>query len=225
MISLKEIEKARNITILTDNRSFASASALYTHILRLHKKVNLVSQNGTLKVKLSCIPWFDKVRVTAGSSADLIIDMRLENGSLYELFKKEKITINKKMATALYADYLQRYDGFLNDEIDGIVFASISELIAYGAEYKLCNYMIMKNLPLSLIRLKSLLFRKMFLKESARIAIFEISLDDLKSSGASFEDVEVVLSEALNIVHVEKVVLLDADDENKLLKLIEGNIN
>jgi len=220
LILLKDIEKANNIRIITDDRSFANASALYTHILRLHKKVNLVSENDTLKASLSCIPWFDKVRLTSGSSADLMIDMRLEKGSLYEFFKKEKIVVNKKMATALYADYLQRYDSFLSDKVDGIVFASVSELIAYGAQYQLCNKMIMKSLSLSLIRLKSILFKKMFFKEDARLAIFEISLDDLKLSGASLEDVEVVMNEALNIAHVEKVVLLDADDENKLLKLI-----
>ncbi|MFK5937855.1 MAG: phosphoesterase [Sulfurimonas sp.] len=220
MISLKEIEQAKSINILTDNKSFANSSALYTHILRLHKKVSLVSLNDTLQVNLSCIPWFDKVRLTAGSSADLTIDLRLERGSLYELFKKENITINKKMATALYSDYLQRYNGFVSDDIDGIDFASISELIALGAEYRLCNNMIMKSLPLSLIRLKSILFKKMFLKENAKLAIFELSLNDLKSSGASLEDAQVVMHEALNITHVEKVVLLDADNENQLLKLI-----
>jgi phosphoesterase RecJ-like protein len=220
LISLKEIEKASSISIITDDKSFASASALYTHILRLHKKVNLVSQNGNLKANLSCIPWFDKVRLTTGSSADLMIDISLEKDSLYMLFKKENITINKKMATALYADYLQKYDGFINDDVDGMIFADISELITQGAEYKSCNKMLKKSLPLSLIRLKSILFKKMFLQERARVAIFEINLDDLNSSGASLEEAKIVMSEALNIAHVEKVVLLDADNENQLLKLI-----
>lgn len=220
MISLKEIEQANNINILTDDKSFANASALYTHILRLHKKVNLVSQNVTLQAKYSCIPWFDKVRLTAGSSADLIVDVRLEKKSLYELFKTENIVINKKMATALYADYLQRYDGFLSDDVNGMVFARVSELIAQGAQYQLCNKMIKKSLPLSLIRLQSILLKKMLLKENGRLAIFEISLDDLKSSGASLPEAEIVMNEALNIAHVDKVVLLDRDNENQLLKLI-----
>ncbi len=220
MISLKEIEKANNITILTDYKSFANASALYTHILRLHKKVNLVSENSNLKVALLCIPWFDKVRTTVGSSSELIIDMSLEDDSLYDLLKKENIVINKKMATALYADFLLRYDDFFSDEVDGMVFASVSELIALGAEYKLCNKMIKKSIPLSLIRLKSILFSGMLLKENASLAVLKIGLDDLKSSGASFEDIDTIMKEVLNIVHVEKVVLLDGDNENKLLKEI-----
>ena len=220
MISLKEIEKANNITILTNYKSFANASALYTHILRLHKKVNLVSENSNLKVALLCIPWFDKVRTTVGSSSELIIDMSLEDDSLYDLLKKENIVINKKMATALYADFLLRYDDFFSDEVDGMVFASVSELIALGAEYKLCNKMIKKSMPLSLIRLKSILFSGMLLKENASLAVLKIGLDDLKSSGASFEDIDTIMKEVLNIVHVKKVVLLDADNENKLLKEI-----
>lgn len=220
MISLKEIEKANNITILTNYKSFANASALYTHILRLHKKVNLVSENSNLKVALSCIPWFDKVRTTVGSSSELIIDMSLEDDSLYDLLKKENIVINKKMATALYADFLLRYDDFFSDEVDGMVFASVSELIALGAEYKLCNKMIKKSMPLSLIRLKSILFSGMLLKENASLAVLKVGLDDLKSSGASFEDIDTIMKEVLNIVHVKKVVLLDADNENKLLKEI-----
>lgn len=220
MISLKEIKKANNITILTNYKSFANASALYTHILRLHKKVNLVSTDTKLSVELSCIPWFDKVRVVVGSSSDLIVDMSLENESLYDLFKREDISINKKMATALYADFLLRYDSFLSDEVDGIVFAKVSELIAMGAEFKLCNKMIKKSMPLSLIRLKSILFKNMLLKENASLAVLKVGLDDLKSSGASFEDVDIIMKEVLNIVHVKKVVLLDADNENKLLKEI-----
>jgi hypothetical protein len=81
--------------------------------------------------------------------------------------------------------------------------------------------MLVKSLPLSWIRLKFILFKKMLLRENAKLAIFEIRLDDLKSTGASLEEAEMIINEALNIAHVEKVVLLDGDDENKLLKYKE----
>ena len=109
MISLEAIDKAKHIVILVSNDSFADASALYTYILRLHKKVSIVSEVQAIDSKFSFLPWFDKLRNIIPSSADLVIDFDLETESLFNLFKSHNITINIKMATALYAGLLQRF--------------------------------------------------------------------------------------------------------------------
>lgn len=214
MLELKEIDEAKNIAILTDNSSFGDASALYTHILRLHKKVSLVSETGGLDLSLSCVPWFDKVRTSKSVSSDLTIDMRAQTEPLYELFKAKGVLINRKMATALYASCLKERP------TDGMVFARIGELLSYGAERELCDDAILKSLPLSLFRLKAVMFSDMVLKDNARVAVFHVSKEDFKKTGATLEEAALVMKEALNVAHVETSILLDADNENKLLQLI-----
>ena len=220
MIEFKKIDESKNIVIVTDNESFANASALYTHILRLHKKVSLVCESNDLKLTLSCIPWFDKVRTTIGSSSDLVIDIKEEKNSLYELFKSYNIKINPKMATALYASYITQYDLFSIDSADGMIFASLSELISSGAQYQNCNEMLMKSLPLSLFRLKAIMFTRMILVNEAAVALFHIGKDDFEKSGGSLSEAKFIIKEALNIVHIQRVILLDKDNENELIKLI-----
>lgn len=216
MISLKEIDRAKHIVILTSNDSFADASALYTHILRLHKKVTVVSERNIDK-GLSFLPWFDKLRNITPSSADLVIDLDLETESLYNLFKLNDITPNEKMATSLYAGLLKRFNGFLSSDINGTIFADVSELIKHGADYKLCNKSIMKRVSLSTLRLKAIMLRSMILTNNSKEALFVVNEDDLKSSGATLREAYEIMNEALNLPYVESAILKNS--ENKILKL------
>ncbi len=222
MISLEAIDKAKYIVILTSDDSFADASALYTHILRLHKKVSIVSQSQTLDSGFSFLPWFDKLRDIVPSSADVVIDLDLEIESLYNLFKLNDITINNKMATALYAGLIQRFDGFLSNDIDGTIFADVSELINSGADYKLCNQSIMKRVSLSALRLKAIMLKNMILINDSKAALFQVNNDEFKSSGADLSEAYEIIKEGLNLPYVEIAILLDS--ENRVLKLINKEI-
>ena len=222
MISLEAIDKAKHIVILTSSNSFADASALYTHILRLHKKVSIVSESQTVDNGLSFLPWFDKLRDIIPSSADLAIDLDLETESLYNLFKLNDITINTKMATALYAGLLQRFDGFISSDVNGTIFADVSELIQQGADYKLCNKFIMNRVSLSTLRLKAIMLSSMILIDASKTAQFVISDDDLKSSGADISEAYEIIQEALSLPYVEKAILKNSD--NEVLKLINKEI-
>ena len=222
MISLEAIDNAKHIVILTSNDSFADASALYTHILRLHKKVSIVSEPQTVKSAFSFLPWFDKLRNNIPSSADLIIDLNLEKESLYKLFKINNISLNKKMATALYAGLLKRFNGFSGNDVDGIVFALVSELINQGADYKLCNKFIANRVTLSTLRLKAIMLSNMILTDTSKTAQFIITDDDLKSSGADMSEAYEIIKEALNLPYVERAILQNSN--NEVLKLINKEI-
>ena len=215
MVSLKAIEESKNISIQTDNDSFGDASALYTYILTLHKKVSLVTQEKEIDFVLSCLPWYDKVRKTTSNSSDLKIDLTKNTQPLYRLFKEKGSKINKKMATAFYASCLLRNDYFNRSEL-----LDMSELISLGADNELCNLWLKKSLPLSLFRLKSLLFSSLILYDDAKIAILSVSEDDYKKTGATFKHAEIVMKEVLNIIHVQRVVLIESDNENRLVKII-----
>ena len=218
MFSLKEIDESKHIVIVTSSDSFADASALYTYILRLHKKVSIVCESNDIDSGLSFLPWFDKLRRVVPSSADLVIDLDLEDRSIYELFILNQISINQKMATALYADLLKSSDGFLNKSVDGTTFALANELIANGADYKLCNKFIVKRVSLSTLRLKAKMLQNMILINDSKAALFCVNEDDFKSSGANLSQADVAMHEALCLPYVETVILINS--ENEVLKLI-----
>ncbi|MEN8303340.1 MAG: phosphoesterase [Campylobacterota bacterium] len=213
MISLEAIDSAKHIVILTSSDSFAEASALYTHILRMHKKVSIVCESGDVDNALSFLPWFDKLRNIIPGSADFTVNMDLETESLYELFKSNEITINAKMATALYAGLLKRFDGFINSDVDGTIFATVSELIKHGADYRLCNKSIMNMVSLSTLRLKAIMLKNMILTDASKTAQFVISDDDLQSSGADISEAYEIIKEGLNLPYVERTILINSDNE------------
>jgi len=218
MISLEKIDKATSIVILTDDDSFCNASALYTYILRLHKKVSLVSATDFINLTLSCVPWYEKVKKSASKSADLTINMQSHKESIFKLFKQYNVQLNQKMATALYADYLQR---FTYVDIDSLYYADMSVFIENGAQHIKCNHSILGSQSLSLIRLKSYMYRTLLLADNATVCILYLEKKELIMSGASFREVEIIMQEVLSIVNVKICILLDSDNENKLIKYKE----
>lgn len=223
MISLTEIDKANNIVILTNSDSFSESSALYTYVLQLHKKVSLVCEKDALDSNLACVPWYKNTRQVVSASADLIIDMRIFKNSLYEIFITNDVKINKKMATALYAGLFKNCHNSFETKIDGKIFAIMAHLIELEAEYSLCNELILKSQPLSLFRLKAIMFKDMTLLNGATVAIFHISRADLKSSGATLKEAYIIMKESLSVIHVQIAILLDSDRDNELIQLIKGN--
>ena len=247
---LKRIDEAKHITVIAhmnpDADSLGSASAMYTHLLRLHKKVSFFCASKNINQKLSFLPWYDKIRNSFPTSSDLAISFDCASSDrigtdltcdlinidhhksntnygslslvdsncisttevLYNLFTKNEIQINKKMATALYAGLLEDSGGLLGDEVDGTTFALVGKLIEAGADYKTCNQFIMKYLTLGALRIKGFMQTNMQLFSEARVAVFCVSDDDMKKSGAIGEDCEYALEEALYLPTVEVALLL-----------------
>jgi len=252
---LQRIDKAKHIVVIShvnpDADSLGSASAFYTHLLRLHKKVSFFCATKDINQKLAFLPWFKKIRSNFPNSADLAIsfdcaqkdrigisvecnlinidhhqnntkygDINLVTDDcisttkvLYDFFKANNISINQKMATALYAGLLDDSNGFLDDSVDGIIFALASELIAFGADYKTCNRFIKKYITLGAFRLKAIMYKNMSLTCNAKVAVFCVSNDDMKASGASSEDCESVLEESLFLPSVKVSLLLKQNSD------------
>jgi phosphoesterase RecJ-like protein len=259
---IQRIDKANHIVVIShlnpDADSIGSASAMYTYLLQKHKKVSWYCKTTDIINTLSFIPWFDKIKNTFPSSADLAIsldcgdikrigielecdlinidhhesnksygDINIVDSSaisttkvLYDFFKQNSIKINPKMATALYAGLLDDSNGFMDEKLDGTIFATIGELIDYGAEFKTCNKNIMQSMSLAGLRLKGIMFKNMTLELDAKIAIFCVSAYDMKSTGAVGQDCEGALEEVLYLPHVEVAMLVK---QNKDLS-IKGSI-
>ena len=261
---LQRIDEAKHVVVMAhvnpDADSLGSASAFYTHLLRLHKKVSFFCATKEIEKKLSCIPWFEKIRDSFPSSADLAISFDCADISrlgievecdlinidhhatntmyatinlvessvsttllLYNFFQENGISVNKKMATAIYAGILDDSSAFLDDTVDGMVFAAVSELIELGADYKLCNNSIVKSMSLGALRLKALMYKNMHLYKEARVAFFCVTLQDLKETGALGKDCESVLEEALYLPSVEISMLLRENSDGSIKGSVRSN--
>ena len=220
---LQEIDKSNHILIVANRLSLASASALYTYVLTLHKKVSLACED--VDRTLSFLPWFEKIKsLNSNSSADLKIDLDISATKLCHLFKEADIKLNKKMATALYAGLLKETQGFTNTSLNGTIFAVAKELVELGAEFKICNEFILKSTSLSLLRLKAVMLQDMQLKSDANLAILSINDDMLKACGSCEEDAYLVMQEVLQLHLVKEVVLYKSNEENKILKTIKKEV-
>lgn len=263
---IKRIDEANHIVVVShinpDADSLGSASAIYTYILRLHKKVSFFCATKNINQKLSFIPWFEKIRDSFPASADLVIsldcgdikrlgvevecdliniDHHASNKKygqyslvdstsisttmvLFDFFKQNEIAINKKMATALYAGLLDDSNGFLSDEVNGTIFAVAKELIDSGAEYKLCHRFIKKYQTLAALRLKAIMLTNMALFNSAQIALFLVSSEDMKKSGAVGEDCETALEESLFLPTVKVALLIKQNKDLTLKCSLRSNV-
>ena len=252
---LKRIESAKHVVVIShvnpDADSLGSASAVYTHLLRLHKKVSWFCATKNINQKFLFLPWSQNIRDTFPSSADLVISLgcgsleslcfaiecdlinidhhkgNTEYGQynlvdlkcisttevLYKLFKENGVSINTKMATAIYAGLLKNSNGFLDERCDGTIFALAKELIDSGADYKLCNKFIMQYQTLGILRLKAIMNKNMQLFSDARVAIFCVNHEDMIASGAVESDFENTLEEALWLPSVEASLLLKQNSD------------
>jgi len=215
-----EINAAKHILIVTDNAAFCNATALYSYFLTLHKKVS-IHNSEMIDIKLSFLPWYEKSRDVKPSSAEYVVVANAETLPYIEFFKANGIKINKKMATSFYASLMIEYENFLSSKCNGVIFALASQLINLGAEFNLVRTYLTSRVALSTLRLKAIMLQSMLLKKSASSAELFVNEKDLKTSGATLQDAFEIMKEALNLVHVNEVILMKNDENNKIIKIIK----
>lgn len=215
MLKIDEINKAKHIVIvLQDNSSvdyLASANALYTYLLQLHKKVSFYCDKCEYGVNLNFLPWINKLKSSYPSSSDYKINSK-SSIELLEYFIHNDIKLNSKMATSLYAGLLDVTKGF-NQAVDGTIFAMAKLLVESEADVELCNRNILKYNTYATLRLKTILLSKIRLERNAEIAIFDLSDEDLLKSGATLKDSQAVLQDALGLPTVKSAVVIYKNKE------------
>ena len=225
----KALLESKHIVLIADSsksvNSLTSASVLYSYILTLHKKVSFYSVVKELEPRLMFIPWSDKARSSLPSSADLAISFNCEtinsinlecnhinisstdgkgmSQMLFDYLINSNIKINQKMATALYAGLLDETDGFLNESVNGTIFAMSKQLVDFGADIKTVNRFILKYITFGAFRLKAIMQMNMQLIADAKVAMFEVTKENMLATGANMKDVEKALQEALFLPTVE----------------------
>lgn len=210
MDDLEQIQHHKHIVIIANNETFPLANALYSYILTLHKKVSLTMTEEVDK-KFGFLPWFDKVRLQIPSSYDYKIELSENHYEIYQWFEEHGVKINVKMATAFYSAFL------LDPEQNHKVLYELDEL---GAQKDICIKYLKESEPLCLFRLRAYMFERFVLENSAQTLKAYVNDEMLGKSGASVRDAHVVAKELLNMVHVNKVVLVQ-EDTNKILDEIK----
>jgi len=215
VIPFDKIETSTHIVLEATPKSLANASALYTYILRLHKKVSLVCYDEVDK-RYRALPWYEKIRSTLPTSADLIF--KVPSKSLYSDFVQHEIQCNVKMATAFLCGLIEESRSVYPHSHDGTYFAQLAQLCALGADYESCVKSLYYQESLSKFRLKGILFQKMLLQENGTSVVINFDGKDLVASGATMQELDEILYEFFHLVHVKKVIL---KDQNKVLKLLK----
>lgn len=223
MVDLTEITSAKHVVLVCDAESFANASALYTYVLTQHKKVSLLSAE-ELPMRLAFLPWFEKIRLREPSAADYQLRVTNRTLDLIQVFETQAVKMNEKMATALYAGLLLEYDFFKSASCGSAVFSAAAKLVGLNAAHSVCMKYLLFSQPLSLFRIRALLFKKLRLVENATVALFSFCDEDLQSSGADMGELISVMDEVLMLVHVKEVRLVKSDVNNQLIKSLKGKI-
>lgn len=245
-----EIESATHIVLIAhinpDADSFGAASAMYTYLMRLEKKVTLFCVTERINPHLAFLPWFDKIRHQFPKSADLAIsfdcgaykrlgvevpcpliniDHHQSNEAygtinvidttaisttqvLFDAFNRHDIKINPKMATALYAGLLDDSHAFLSPKTNTRSFEMAAALTAAKAEISTCATELFHKHSLAALRLRGLMFEKMFLLFDARAVVHLVTKEMMAISGAREVDCEAPLEESLGLPHVELALML-----------------
>ena len=244
------IENAAHIVLIAhinpDADSFGAASAMYTHLMRLEKKVTLFCVTEQINPRLAFLPWFDKIRHQFPKSADLAIsfdcgvykrlgvevmcdliniDHHKSNEAygtinvvdtsaisttqvLFDLFSENEIKINPKMATALYAGLLDDSHGFLAPKTDARSFKMAADLTEAKAEISACAQALFHHNSLAALRLKGMMFEKMYLLFDARVVVHLVTREMMAESGGREVDCEAALEESMGLPHVELALML-----------------
>lgn len=215
---LEQIKDAKHIEIRVESsKNLSGASAFYTYILTLHKKVSLYVPQEKIEDKYSFLAWYDKIKSTPTPSADFTILFDFSASVLYNFLQVNNIKINKKMATALYAMFVEESDGFLKN-LDGTFFAICSQLIENGAEYKRVSYYLLQRGSLAQLRLKADMLLEMKLKNNASLAEFRLDDEILKRTGATLKMAQEIAKEAFSLQYVQTVHLIYND---KIIKKLQ----
>ena len=127
---------------------------------------------------------------------------------LMRWFEQERISINAKMATALYAGIAEDTLAFMSRRTDAAVFEMAARAAALGADVNGVNHALFKYRPLSALRLKSLMFAEMELCCDARVVVMKVSREMMEHTGAEPQACESALHEALGLPTAQVALML-----------------
>lgn len=135
---------------------------------------------------------------------------------VFKLIRKLEIDIDKDIATCLYTGISTDTGSFMYENANEETHLIAAELLKVGIDKQEININIWQN--------KSLLKTKLFIKTletletyfDDKVAIVEVTRDNLRSVGASMEDSEGIVSFIRDIDTVEVAIMLKEFEEDEI---------
>lgn len=135
---------------------------------------------------------------------------------VFKLIKKMEVDLDKEIATCLYTGISTDTGSFMYENANEETHLIAAELLRVGIDKQEININIWQN--------KSLLKTKLFIKTletletcfEDKLAIVQVTRDNLRSVGASMEDSEGIVSFVRDIEDVEVAVMLKEFEEDEI---------
>ncbi len=135
---------------------------------------------------------------------------------VFRLIKKLCVDIDKDIATCLYTGISTDTGSFMYENANEETHLIAAELLRIGIDKQEININIWQN--------QSLIKTKLFIKTletletyfDDKVAIVQITRDNLRSIGASMEDSEGIVSFIRDIANVEVAIMLKEFEENEI---------
>lgn len=107
MSFIRDIEEAKHIVLVatTNPDSLCSASAFYSYLMRLQKKVTIYIDTKELPQNLSFVPWFEKIKNTFPASADFVICFGVQNTTKEIMACGKTLNIDNSLENSNYGTY------------------------------------------------------------------------------------------------------------------------
>ncbi len=126
---------------------------------------------------------------------------------LYKLLK-EGFCINKDVATALYTGLISDSQNFTTTLTNKNSFKIASELLDYGVNLQLVTNRVNRFNSLSHIRILGRAINSLELYNNAKVAIMEITQNDIKATDANFSDIDGIIDIAISLATVDVAILI-----------------
>lgn len=135
---------------------------------------------------------------------------------VFKLIKSLNVDIDKDIATCLYTGISTDTGSFMYENANEETHLIAAELLKVGIDKQNININIWQNKTLQKTRLfiKTLETLEMYFDD--KVAIIEVTKDNLSSVGASMEDSEGIVSFIRDIDTVEVAIMLKEFDENEI---------
>ncbi len=118
---------------------------------------------------------------------------------LLRWFRDNNISVNTKMATALYASIADDSLGFMSSKVDETTFDDCAYLKRCGADIYSVNKGLFLSSSLARLRLRAIMLQGFRLVCDGRVALLRVSRDDLVKSGAKMEHSSDAFDDLLNL--------------------------
>jgi phosphoesterase RecJ-like protein len=131
---------------------------------------------------------------------------------VYRFLDDNGFKLNRHSAEALYAAIVEDSKYFTTDRVSQETFQITAALCEEGVDPSAVADKLRRREPLSKLRLKAHAYSSLDLQLDAQIGFVTIVEEDLKKSGAAFNDYKDIIEDILSLYPVEVAVLLIEKD-------------